>query len=142
MENWSRFISEALERDGRTLQEIAARIGVHESYLSRIKRGAVPSRAVLEALIHELDLDPQRARSLYEEALKERERASLARKRMASLSLIKLGTPREEVERFFRDPRHYQAALTLLGKSRGEELTPEEKEALYAILKVLKEGIP
>ena len=145
------YIGEAIDRSGLKRDEIAERIGVHGSYLSRIRSGeGIPSRTVLEALIRELDLDPKKAWKLYEEALQERQRQREERRFRAALNFLSRHFPEsveeefkrrgypdreafekldqegypysdKEVNNFFEDTANQVYALGLLGKTLGKD---------------------
>ncbi|QCZ94379.1 helix-turn-helix domain-containing protein [Salinimonas iocasae] len=50
-----RLLKKKQDKNKYSLQAVASRIGVSESYLSRIERGEVPNRRRLEQLITDLD---------------------------------------------------------------------------------------
>jgi len=78
--NLGEYIGQAIKKDGRTGDQIAAAVGIDSSYLSRIKAGQSPGSAVLEALIQELALDPETARRLASEAASERRTEKMQRR--------------------------------------------------------------
>mgnify|MGYP000324198891 CR=1 FL=1 len=159
MSSFAEYIAEALENSGRPLKEIAERIHVHSSYLSRIKKGAIPSLLVLEGLIRELNLDREKTYRLYHQALEERARRTtergLKRWELAAPALVEMSGSRisgigmgdvmesaligrllmEEAEEFFADEENRRAAAKLLGK---EELSTREKCILYQAIRLLK----
>jgi len=56
----SEVLRAAREDTGATLRSVAGRVGVNPAYLSRVERGKVrPSRALLESLAKELELDEE-----------------------------------------------------------------------------------
>lgn len=154
MSSFAEYIAEALEDSGKPLKEIAERIHVHSSYLSRIKKGAIPSPLVLEGLIRELNLDREKTYRLYHQARVERARRTTER----GLKRWELAAPKgllvlrrvslddwindelskalEEAEDFFADEENRRAAAKLLGK---EELSTREKCILYQAIQLLRE---
>jgi len=88
------YVGNAIDSSNLTRDEIAERIGVDSSYLSKLKANlVVPSHAVLDGFIRELNLDPEKTRQLLEKAVEEKNVNKNIRYLRSALNYLKSRVP-------------------------------------------------
>jgi len=165
VDSLGQYLDKAMKESRLKRDELAARIGVDGSYISRIKNGqAIPSRKVMEGLIRELGLEPALAWQLYEQARWEEMLKKMRLRLRTALGVLKhrpdivreeLGLvygslppevdtkpypyTDEEVEDFFAQPTNQLCAFGILGKIPGKDkLTLKEKRLIYALVQEVR----
>jgi transcriptional regulator with XRE-family HTH domain len=88
------YVGNAIDSSNLTRDEIAERIGVDSSYLSKLKSNlVVPSPAVLDGFIRELNLDPEITRQLVEKVVEEKNVKKNIRYLRSALNYLKRLVP-------------------------------------------------
>lgn len=103
------YVGNAIDSSNLTRDEIAERVGVDSSYLSKLKADlVVPSPEKLAGFIRELNLNPELTHKLAEEAKKEKGIQKMRRQVVSGLNYLSTNAPmmvdnmRASIQRFFR----------------------------------------